>query len=61
MAGCAELESLELIERIPSISRITMTVGSLHLDVNMDELERLVERPLFAEIDLPRHDSPLNM
>lgn len=46
---------LDLIERNPSVSKITMTEGSLYQDVNMDELERLVKRPLITEIDLPRH------
>lgn len=46
---------LDLIERNPSISKITMTDGSLYQDVTMDELERLVKRSLITEIDLPRH------
>lgn len=46
---------LNLIERNPSISKIAMTDGCLHEDVNMDELELLVKRSLIDEIDLPRH------
>lgn len=47
---------LDIIKRNLSISKLTMTDGSLYEDVSMDELQRLAsERPLINEIDLPRH------